>query len=114
MAQRKHESPEIGAMMRRMLRSLVTRASEGDTEALEELAKLEPATRDALTTAGAALHAHHSYAELGEVLGVTRQAAQQRFSGPCHVDGGRIAHRGTCGECKARATVTAARAGATS
>lgn len=89
-AQRKHESPEIGAMVRRMVRALVRRAAEGDTEALEELARLEGELPAAITVAGKlmasgermALDQSYSYTELGDVLGISRQAARQRFSRP--------------------------------
>lgn len=87
-SQRKHESPEVGAMVRRMMRALVRRAAEGDTEALEELARLERELPGAITVAGWLMATgermpgdqHYSFTELGDVLGISRQAARQRFS----------------------------------
>lgn len=80
--QRRHESPAVGAAVRRMVRALVVRAGEGDTEALEQLAELEGFTRDATTAAVVVAHdtAGYSFTELGRVLGITRQAARQRVS----------------------------------
>lgn len=80
---RKHhrEAPELGAMVRRMVRALVRRAAEGDWEALEELAALEAAAREAVGHALVAMHdggRQYSWTELGDVLGVSRQAAEQR------------------------------------
>jgi N-acetylglutamate synthase-like GNAT family acetyltransferase len=79
--QRRHEAPELGAMIRRMARALVRRATEGDTEALEQLAMLErelpTATSVALATMNQGEHGY-SYTELARVVGTTRQAARQR------------------------------------
>lgn len=88
---RRHESPEIGAMVGRMLNALVRRAAEGDTEALEALAEIERLAPLA-TNAGLAL-AHeptpgYSYAELAAVMGTSRPAVQQRVgraTAPCHL-----------------------------
>lgn len=81
--QRRHESPELGAMVRRMVRALVRRAAEGDTEALEQLAQLETELPTATTCAMALMHSvyelpWYSFGELAQVLGVSRQAARQR------------------------------------
>src|SRR5687768_9127243 len=107
----RHESPEVGAMVRRMVRALVRRAGEGDWEALEELARLEDLMPTAMSVAGhlawrgdwegpgtcQASQDHdprdrrehnghrapdsrgYSFTQLGNVLGVSRQAARQRF-----------------------------------
>lgn len=83
MSQRKHEAPEIGSAARRMLRALVERAAEGDWEALEELACIEKMMPAYMTEAGRAAHdegVRYSYTQLGSVLGVSRQAARQRFA----------------------------------
>lgn len=81
MTQRRHESPELGSASRRMMRGLVVRASEGDTEAIEQLVELQAAVTEALgqAVAGAREGAGYSWAELAPLLGTTRQAAQQRF-----------------------------------
>ncbi len=77
---RRREAPEIGSFMRRMFRALVARAAEGDTEALEVLADLEKASTAALGEAMRAAHARgYSWTELADLVGVTRQAARQRF-----------------------------------
>lgn len=84
-AQRRHEAPEVGAMIRRMVRALVRRAAEGDTEALEQLAQLEAelpaATSCALGMMNHAANPRATYSagELSQVLGVSRQAVRQRI-----------------------------------
>lgn len=80
--QRKHEAPEMGAMVRRVLRALVERAAEGDTEALEELAGIEKGLPAYIVEAGRAMHDDfgYSYTYLGDVLGISRQGARQRFA----------------------------------
>lgn len=80
-SQRRHESPELGAMIRRMVRALVRRAAEGDTEALEQLAIVERDVPMAVSVAIARMNvgeAGYSYTELAGVVGTTRQAARQR------------------------------------
>lgn len=75
------EAPELGDMMARMIRSLVRRATSGDLEALEQLAALERVASSSLTEAMRGAHdgeAGYSYTELGQALGITRQAARQR------------------------------------
>lgn len=81
------EAPEIGAMVRRMIRALVRRAAEGDTEALEQLANIERELPQAVTVAGWLMATGermpgdgYSFTELGDVLDISRQAARQRFS----------------------------------
>lgn len=79
--QRRHESPELGAMMRRCARALVRRAAEGDTEALEQLAILEDELPMATSVALAMMNVGeqgYSFTELARVLGTSRQAARQR------------------------------------
>lgn len=78
--QRRHESPELGAMVGRMLNALIRRAAEGDTEALEQLARLESLARQANTSglAEARRAGGYSLAELAKVTGTTRQAVSQR------------------------------------
>jgi len=74
----RHESPELGAMIGRMLNALVRRAAEGDWEALEALAEVE---RLAPAATNAALHEAretYSLAELAGVMGVSRPAIAQR------------------------------------
>lgn len=82
-AQRKHEAPELGSMVRRMVRALVRRAAEGDWEAIEQLAMLEREVPTATSCALGMMNAGslgntYSFTELGAVLGTSRQAARQR------------------------------------
>lgn len=79
---REREAPEVGAMAGRVIRALVRRAAEGDTEALEQLLSLEAQVAQAVKDAGRALHdeAGYSFTYLAGVAGVSRQAARERFS----------------------------------
>jgi hypothetical protein len=79
-AQQRHESPELGAAIARMTRALVVRASEGDLEALEQLAALERLVPEATQLAGTFAYAWgYSYGELASWLGISKQAAVKRF-----------------------------------
>lgn len=80
MTQRRHEAPDLGDAIVRMMRGLVARAGEGDTEAVEQLARVERLAPVATSMGGRLAHAQagYSYTDLGRVLGVTRQAARQR------------------------------------
>lgn len=81
---REREAPEVGAMAGRVIRALVRRAGEGDTEALEQLLSLETQIAQAIKDAGRALHndAGYSFTYLAGVAGVSRQAARERFGTP--------------------------------
>lgn len=81
-AQRRHESPDLGGAALRMMRALVRRAAEGDTEALEQLQRLEEAASVQLGVAALRAHreAGYSWTEIARVLGISRQAARQRFA----------------------------------
>lgn len=75
-----YESPAVGAAAGRMMKGLVKRAANGDTEALEQLLGLDAVLASATREAGAALHDFgYSWAELGSVAGTTRQGAASRF-----------------------------------
>ncbi len=90
MARRERESEELEAMIGRTLRALVRRAGQGDTTALEALGRLEGTTAAATTVAlRRASYAYrvlgegfYSYGELAQVMGVSRQAIQQRIHRP--------------------------------
>jgi hypothetical protein len=74
------ECPELEAFLRRMMRALVRRAAEGDLEAVEVLARLNGEIAQATRDAGdAAWRCGYSYTQIGDALGITRQAARQRF-----------------------------------
>lgn len=81
-ARQAYEAPAIGAATARMMRALVRRAGTGDTEALEELLKLETVLAAAIREAGKAAHddAGYSWAQLAQVTGTTRAACAKRFS----------------------------------
>jgi hypothetical protein len=67
-------------MAGRVLRALVRRAADGDTEALEQLLILERQLAQAIKDAGAGLHRFgYSFTELAGVAGISRQAARERF-----------------------------------
>lgn len=71
--------------MRRMLAALARRGAAGEVEALEALAGLERAIPGYLAEAARGAHdgpAGYSWTDLGLWLGITRQAARQRFGGP--------------------------------
>ena len=78
------EAPEIAAMVGRVLRALARRAEAGDLDALEELRGLRDAADAALVAAARGAHdgrGHYSWTEIANCLGITRQAARQRFGG---------------------------------
>lgn len=80
MAVRYRESSEIGSMAMRVMRALVRRAAEGDTEALEVLVAIRQESAGQVRDAAQELIAFgYTYAELAQVLGISRQAAQKRF-----------------------------------
>lgn len=75
------EGPDYSAMMRRMLRAYRRRAGD-DLETLSELAAFADDVEAELAAAVAGVRGEPrcaSWAEVGEALGVSKQAAQQRF-----------------------------------
>jgi hypothetical protein len=71
-------------MVARVMRAMVRRAELGDVAAVEELARLERLTGELLGEAARAAHAGdgaYSWTEIGLAIGVSRQAARQRFGG---------------------------------
>ena len=74
----RHESPEIGAMIGRMLNALIRRAAEGDQEAIEALADVERLAPAAMNAGLALAREHYSLAELAAVTGTSRAAVMQR------------------------------------
>lgn len=78
-APRVREAPEVGSAALRMMRALVRRAGQGDTEALEWLARLERELPELISEAiVGGREFGYTYADLGQCLGISRQAARQR------------------------------------
>lgn len=81
MSSNRHEAPEVGAAVARMVRALVRRAADLDTEALEQLRMLDDLTRQAVADALREMNANgYSWAELARVTGTSRQACSQRVT----------------------------------
>jgi hypothetical protein len=69
------------AFIRRTLRALTRRAAEGDPEALVALVHLRAQITEEIPAAARGLHAFgYSWGWIARELGITRQAAQQRFA----------------------------------
>jgi len=74
------ENDEYAAFIRRVIRAYSRRVADGDIEAISALAatadQIDTAIKDAITGLRAI---GYSWADIGLRLGVTRQAAQQRW-----------------------------------
>lgn len=76
------ENTEYAAFARRILRAYARRISAGDIDALADITTLAADIDNAIGQAVIGLRgAGYSWAEIGLRLGVTRQAAQQRWGG---------------------------------
>ena len=79
-AVRVRENDEYAAFARRVLRAYARRVADGDIEALTLMViladDLDDATRQAID---GLRESGYSWAEIGSRLGITRQAAQQRW-----------------------------------
>jgi hypothetical protein len=74
------ENDEFAAFTRRILRAYARRVARGDVEALTLMLGLSAEIDDAVAQAVTGLRElGYSWAEIGSRLGVTRQAAQQRW-----------------------------------
>ena len=74
------ENGEYAAFARRILRAYARRISAGDVDALADITVLAEDVEDAILQAVTGLRAvGYSWAEIGARLGITRQAAQQRW-----------------------------------
>ena len=77
---RQVENDESGAFVRRILRAYSRRVGDGDVETLALMLGLAEEIDTAIAEAVKGLRAHgYSWAEIGSRLGITRQAAQQRW-----------------------------------
>jgi hypothetical protein len=77
------ENNAYAAFTRRILRAYARRIATGDIEALTAMTSLAADIDTALREAVIGLRAFgYSWAEIGSRLGITRQAAQQRWGGP--------------------------------
>lgn len=77
---RRYEAPAVTGAALRQINALVTRCAEGDTEALEGLAAIAHRVERAQFEGARALYAKgYTWQAVGDLLGITRQAASQRF-----------------------------------
>ena len=81
---RQVENDEYGAFVRRILRAYARRVGDGDVEALALMTGLAEEIDTAIAEAVKGLRTcGYSWAEIGSRLGITRQAAQQRWGTSC-------------------------------
>ena len=74
------ENDEYASFIRRVIRAYARRVAAGDVDALADMTGLTPELDDAISQAIIGLRkAGYSWAEIAVRLGVTRQAAQQRW-----------------------------------
>ena len=76
------ENDEYASFVRRVIRAHARRVAAGDVDALADMTGLATELDEAITQAVTGLRgAGYSWAEIATRLGVTRQAAQQRWGG---------------------------------
>lgn len=76
------ENDEFAAFAARIIRAYARRVASGDVEALTSMVSLSGSLDEAIAEAVAGLReVGYSWAEIGQRLGITRQAAQQRWGG---------------------------------
>ncbi|NJP90050.1 hypothetical protein HCN51_11425 [Nonomuraea sp. FMUSA5-5] len=77
------ENPDYAAFLKRIIRAYSKRIAEGDIEALADLSGIVAELDHAIAQAVLQLRAQHGYswADISRPLGITRQAAQQRWGG---------------------------------
>ncbi len=76
------ENDEYAAFARRILRAYSRRVTVGDIDALTDMARLADELDIAIHHAVTGLRAHgYSWADIAARLGITRQAAHQRWGG---------------------------------
>lgn len=81
MPRQTYETPEFAAMLSRMVTSYGRRLADANPSDLADAVQLQRQLDEVIGQAVAQLRATHgfSWADLAAELGVTRQAAQQRF-----------------------------------
>lgn len=82
MARKTVETAEFAAFTRRIMRALGRRVAEGDVEALTTITALQAELDAQLVATVVSLRSapwNYSWAQIGDALGTTRQAAQLRF-----------------------------------
>ena len=77
------ENDEYAAFLRRVIRAYSRRVAVGDIEAITDMAAIAGEIDTAIGEAITGLRSRHGYswADIAARLGVTRQAAQQRWGG---------------------------------
>ena len=76
------ENDEYAAFLRRVIRAYSRRVAIGDIDALTGMTALSADLDQAISEAVTGLRdAGYSWADIGARLGITRQAAQQRWGG---------------------------------
>lgn len=81
---REYSNAEYARFVGRILRAMQRRLADGDIESLPDLVALHEETARLITASVHALRAdphRYSWDQVARVLGITRQAAQQRFRG---------------------------------
>jgi hypothetical protein len=77
---REYENPEYAAMLRRTIRAYGHRVAEGEVEGLPDLLNLQNEVEEAAAAAVSGLRKFgYSWEEIARRVGITRQAAQQRW-----------------------------------
>lgn len=76
------ENDAYAGFMRRAVRAYGRRVGDGDLPALADLVKLRDLVDDAIREGAQVAHERHGYSwtEIAAELGVSRQAARQRFT----------------------------------
>lgn len=75
------EAQTYGAFVRRILQAMGRRVGDRDIEALPVLAELAAELDSVTLLAVANLYSHgYSWTDIGRALGITRQAARQRYA----------------------------------
>ncbi len=80
---REREADEMRKFLGRMMRAMVVRAAAGDLDALVALRQIRGDVDEAVVDAARALHEFrqpYSWTEIGDALGISRQAARQQFA----------------------------------